>query len=108
MSNNEGDDDTGSVVNPLIKDYTGDAVDIANVVLAMFDNTTKWKSGSNVGCEGPYTYDVHERYKIMYLPESFSIASPPIPITSLCNHLGEPANVTQDDLDRIYKEYKAR
>ena len=80
MNGGVGDDDTGSVVNPLLKDYSGNASDVAKVVISMMDNTTTWKSGTNVGCEGPYTYNVHERYKIMYEPESFGIASPPIPL----------------------------
>ncbi|CAB9507547.1 Diacetyl reductase [(S)-acetoin forming] [Seminavis robusta] len=104
---NQAADGTGSVVNPLLKDYSGDARDVAKVVLALMDGSSSWKPGSNVACEGPFTYDVHERYKIMYAPESFGIASPPIPMESLCNYLGEPASVTKEDLEEIYADYKA-
>ena len=107
MNGNKGDDNTGSVVNPVLKDYSGDARDVANVVLAMMDGTTKWKSGSNVGCEGPFTYDAHERYKLMYTPEAFGIASPEIPLSSLCNALGAPVAVTKDDLQQIHDDYHA-
>lgn len=83
-------DAVSMVVNPIIKDYAGDADDVAAVVEAMFDGTTKWKSGSNVCCEGPYTYNVHERYQMMYDPKYFGVASPALPLEILCNHLGEP------------------
>ena len=107
MNGNEGDDDTGSVVNPLLKDYSGDPKDVASVVFKMMDGTTRWSNGSNVGCEGPFTYDVHQRYKIMYEPESFGIASPPIPLQSLCDASGQPVTVSTEDLKTIHDEYKA-
>jgi NAD(P)-dependent dehydrogenase (short-subunit alcohol dehydrogenase family) len=96
-----------TMFNPVLKDCTGDARDVARVVMAMFDGTTSWTSGSNVGCEGPFTYDIHERYKTVYAPESFGVCSPPIPLDALCNYLGEPAGVTQASLDKISSDYKA-
>lgn len=102
----DGADGISNIVNPIMKDYTGDAVDVAKVVEAMFDGTTNWKAGDNVGCEGPFTYNVDERYKRMYDPDSFGIASPPLPLDVLHNHLGVKVSIGEQDIKRIHYEYK--
>jgi len=105
----EGSDDVGSVVNPNIKDYTGDAVDVAKVVEAMFDDTTNWKAGDNVGCEGPFTYNVDERYKLMYDREHFGVASPnKLPLDTFCDYLGIKVSLTDKDIEQIHEDYKER
>ena len=107
MADPESSDDTGSVVNPLIKDYTGDPKDVAAVVVSMFDNSTEWKSGDNVGCEGPFTYDINERYKLLYERKHFGVASPAIPLEALKDIKGMPVSIQEADIQKIHNTYKA-
>ena len=94
-----------NICNPILADYAGDPKDVAEVVVSLLDGTTTYGNGSNIGCEGPFTYSVHERYQRLYDPVFFGRGTPPIPLDCLKNKLGEKLDVSEYDIEQIHKDY---
>jgi len=84
--------------NPAVKE-AGDPAEIARVILAFADGTSKWQSGSSIVVDNHVTIDAHLYYSRMYRPdEDDPLGLVPLDKSKphLCDVAGNPATLKEE------------
>jgi len=84
--------------NPIQKE-PGEPVEIARVILALVDRSSKWPSGSSILVDGHYTVDSHVYYSSIYRPhDEHPMGYPPVDKVKphLCDVRGNPATLKEE------------